>query len=72
MPSSKSTEKKAEATLVSLPKRIKKEKKVKKEGEGKTEKKKNKVGDHSIRKLDGCGTYCCKFNKEWSKKKSLH
>ena len=67
MPSSKSTEKKAEATLVSLPKRIKKEKKVKKEGEGKTEEKKNKEGDHSIRKLEGSGTYRCKFDKEWSK-----
>ena len=68
MPSSKSTEKKAEATLVSLPKRIKKEKKVKKEGEGKTEEKKNKEGDHSIRKLEGSGTYRCKFDKEWPKK----
>ena len=68
MPSSKSTEKKSEATLVSLPKRIKKEKKVKKEGEGKTEEKKNKEDDHSIRKLEGSGTYRCKFDKEWSKK----
>ena len=36
MPSSKSTEKKAEVTLVLPPKRIKKAKKVKKEGEGNT------------------------------------
>ena len=36
MPSSKSTEKKAEVTLVLPSKRIKKSKKLKKEGEGKT------------------------------------
>ena len=42
MPSSKSTEKKAKVTQVPPPKRIKKEKEVKKVGEGKTKEKKNK------------------------------
>ena len=40
---------------------------MKKEGEGKTEEKKNKEDDHSTRKLE-CATYGCKFDKEWSKK----
>ena len=67
IPSSKSTEKKAEVTQVPPPKRNKKEKKVKKRGEGKTEEKKNKGDDHSTRKLEGSATYRCKFDKEWSK-----
>ena len=57
IPSSKSTEKKAEVIQVPPSKRIKKERKVK-EGEGKTKEKKNKEDDR----------YRCKFDKEWSKK----
>ena len=68
IPSSKSTEKKVEVIQVPPPERIKKERKVKKEGEGKTEEKKNKKNDHSTRKLEGSATYRCKFDKEWPKK----
>ena len=50
------------------PKKIKKEKEVKKEEEGKTKEMKNKKDDHSTRKLEGSAMYCCKFDKEWSKK----
>ena len=57
---------------VSPSKRIKKEKKVKKEGEGKTEGNKNNEDNHSTRKLEGSASYSCKFDKEWSKKKSLN
>ena len=41
---------------------------MRKEGEGKTEEKKNKEEDHSTRKLERSVTYRCKFDKEWSKK----
>ena len=41
---------------------------MKKEGEGKTEEKKNKEDDHSTRKLEVSATYRCKFDKGWSKK----
>ena len=41
---------------------------MKKEGEGKTEEKKNKEDNHSTRKLEGSATYHCKFDIEWSKK----
>ena len=68
IPSSKSTEKKAEVTQVPPPKRNKKEKKVKKRGEGKTEEKKNKGDDHSTRKLEGSATYRCKFDKNGQRK----
>ena len=54
-------------TQVPTLKRIK-EKKVKKEGEGKTKEKKNKEDDHSTRNLEGSATYRCRFDKEWSKK----
>ena len=43
---------------------------MKKEGEGKTEGKKNNEDGHSTRKVEGSATYCCKFDKEWSKKNS--
>ena len=66
--SSKSTEKKTEMTEVSPPKKIKKEKEVKKEGKGMTEEKNNKEDDHSTRKLEGSATYRCKFDKKGSKK----
>ena len=69
IPLSKITEKKTEVTKVPPLKKIKKEKEVNKEREGKTEEKKNKDEDHSTKKLEGYATYCCKFNKEWSKKK---
>ena len=55
-------------TQVPPPKRNKKEKKVKKRGEGKTEEKKNKGDDHNTRKLEESATYRCKFDKDWSKK----
>ena len=38
---------------------------MKKEGEGKIEERKIK---RTIIALEGSATYCCKFNKEWSKK----
>ena len=55
-------------TKISLPKKIKKEKDVRKVGEGKTEEKKNKEDGHSNRKLEGYATYRCKFDKEWIRK----
>ena len=67
IPSRKSTEKKTEVTQVPPPKRLRR-RKVKIEGEGKTEEKKNKEDDRSTRKLEGSATYRCKFDKEWSKK----
>ena len=44
-------------TQVPPPKKIEKEKEVKKQMEGKTEEKKNKEDDHSTRKLEGSATY---------------
>ena len=41
---------------------------MKKEGDGKREKKRRRKDDHSTRKLKGYATYRCKFDKEWSKK----
>ena len=55
-------------TQVQTAKTIKKENKVKNEGEGKTEEKKNKEDDHNTRKIIGSAAYRCKFDKEWSKK----
>ena len=43
---------------------------MKKEGDGKREKKRRRKDDHSTRKLKGYATYRCKFDKEWSKKNS--
>ena len=47
-----------------MPKKIKKEKEVKKAGKGKIEEKRNKEDNHSTRKLEGSATYRCKFDKE--------
>ena len=55
-------------TQVPTPKKIKKEKEVKKREEGKTGEKRYKEDDHSTRKLEGSATHRCKFGKEWSKK----
>ena len=57
-------------TQVPLPRKIKKEKEVKKEGKGKTKEERNNEDDHSTRKLEESAMHHCNFDKEWSKKNS--